>query len=246
MTWVNEFVRACVRVSERWHWFDNTVIHPPWLPREPRNNIIVQGGVGCNRRHGDIPNLVNRCMCGVCDGPDAACVYESKVKWRTARSPLLGPWVIFLGHGVLVVNFYTHESNLKLNLKAYAVMYVCVWLTVCPSIAIRWRSGPTPISWSHGTSRWTNPRSSPDGTLLREIKGDKERRWRLQVTASDDMKSISGSSREGGRSNRKGDKREVFHDWKQKKLADSATLTFLAASSEAMIKRHLTKNSCKH
>lgn len=159
--------------------------------------VSAPGGVGCSQ-------VLSR-GAGVCD-LWVHCMWESRVKWGAARGAFACVcWGIF---GVMTTLWCM--CLVSLYAWAHTVQHcvcACVWLTVCPSIAIRWRNGPTPISWSHGTSRWTSRRSSLGGTLLREIKSA---RWRSQATVSDNQAMtwnpwVRGSRRrtrgEGGRSN---------------------------------------------
>lgn len=148
----------------------------------------AQGGVACSCHCGDVPNVVEkghmqcrRLMWGKRMRTSVA-VHGCEREVRSIRALsffldqvlwLMCVWLVCVCVCVFMcVCAHTRETWSRIW-KPLLYININVWLTGCPSIAIRWRSGPTPTSWSHGTSRWTNPRSSPDGTLLRE-KGEGE------------------------------------------------------------------------
>lgn len=162
--WVYVVVWVKGKVTLAWRYCHSSAMVATWAHNN--NTEEVEDGSGGSSRWFWLQMLSRRCV-----------HYIDCCNVLVCKRSIFFLSVSFLGCGE---HLYMHESGRKGNFRGGTVT-VCIqmWLTVCPSIAIRWRSGPTPASWSHGTSHWTNPQSSPDGTLLREIK-----RSKMKVTAS--------------------------------------------------------------
>lgn len=149
----------CVWLSERWHWVDNAVIHPPRLPRERTNSIIVQmSGCGAGASAGRCwlqPSswwrARSRQQVHVWCVVYVTCVWESKVKWRTSIRAFVFMcvcelvlacdvmrWGLFLGHDVFVVSVCVCVC-----LDACTILCMCV--THCMS------------QHSHTVEKWPHP-----------------------------------------------------------------------------------------